>query len=182
MVLIGRLLSRIIDAVTWIGVAAIILMMLHITFDVIGKFLFNEPLPATISLVSNYYMVVVAFIPLALVEKQNAHISVEVLTEFMPLHVQRHLFSWTYLISAAVFGLLAYRTGQEALKTFEAGSFMVEQGVKIVTWPSYFLLPLGTGLMTAVVIYRWVLYVTGGKSGLGETPTVPELVKKTAET
>lgn len=177
MIRIGRLLDRVIGAVTWIGVAAIILMMLHITFDVIGKFVFNTPVPATISLVSNYYMVVVAFIPLALVEKRNAHISVEVLTEFLPLRSQYHLFSWTYLLSATVFGLLAYRTGQEAMKTYEAGTFMVEQGVKIITWPSYFLLPLGTGLMTAVLIYRWVLYVTGAKSGLGETPTVPDLTE-----
>lgn len=178
MALIGRLLSRVIDAVTWIGVLAIILMMVHITADVIGKFLFNAPVPATISLVSNYYMVVVAFIPLALVEKRNAHISVEVLTEFMPLRTQYHLFSWTYLVSAAVFGILAYRTGQEAMKTYEAGTFMVEQGVKIITWPSYFLLPLGTGLMTAAVIYRWVIYISGAKSGLGETPTVPDLPAK----
>lgn len=177
MEIIGRVLARMVSAITLIGVLAIILMMMHITLDVAGKFLFNAPVPATISLVSNYYMVVVAFIPLALVETRNGHISVEVMTEFLPLRSQYHLYSWTYLVSAAVFGVLTWRTWLEAMRTYEAGTFMVEQGVKIITWPSYFFLPIGTGLMVAVLLYRWVLYVSGAKSGLGETPTIPELVK-----
>lgn len=172
MEIIGRILARMITAITWIGVLAIILMMMHITLDVAGKFLFNSPLPATISMVSNYYMVVVAFIPLALVEQRNGHISVEVVTEFFPMRTQYHLFSWTYLVSAAVFGVLTYKTWLEAMRTFNSGTFMVEQGVKIITWPSYFLLPIGCGMMTAVVVYRWVIYITGAKSGLGEVPTV----------
>ena len=42
----------------------------------------------------------------------------------------------------------------------------------MVIWPSYYLLPIGTGLMTAVLIYRWIIYITGAKSGLGEVKTV----------
>lgn len=172
MELVGRILARMITAITWIGILAIILMMMHITLDVAGKFLFNKPLPATISMVSNYYMVVVAFIPLALVEQRNGHITVEVLTEFFPQRTQYHLFSWTYLISATVFGLLTYKTWAEAMRAYGSGTFMVEQSVKIITWPSYFLLPIGCGMMTAVVIYRWVIYISGAKSGLGEVPTM----------
>ena len=44
-------------------------MMLHITADVVGKFVFNRPLPGTIPIVSQYYMVIAAFLPLAMVEK-----------------------------------------------------------------------------------------------------------------
>lgn len=178
MQFIGRILDRLITVTTWVGILAIILMMTHITLDVAGKFLFNKPLPATISLVSNYYMVVVAFLPLALVEQRNGHISVEVLTEFFPRNTQYHLFSWTYLVSATVFGLLAYKTWGEAMRTYNSGTFMIEQSVKIITWPSYFLLPIGTGMMTAVVIYRWVLYITGAKSGLNEVPTLPPLAEE----
>ena len=38
--------------------------------------------------------------------------------------------------------------------------------------PSYYLLPIGTGLMTVVVLYRFLVYLTGAKSGLGEVPTL----------
>ena len=60
----------------------------------------------------------------------------------------------------------------EAGKAHDSGTFMVELGVKIITWPSYYLLPIGAGLMAIVLIYRWLIYVTGAKSGLGEAPTV----------
>lgn len=172
MYMIGRAMAGMIRVLTWVGMLAIILMMLQITIDVAGKFLFNAPIPATISMVSNYYMVVVAFIPLAYVETRNDHITVEVLTEFLPRSARYHLYSWTYILSATVFGLLAYKTWQEAGNAYNAGSFMIEQGFKVITWPSYYLLPIGTGLMTAVLIYRWLIYITGAKSGLGETPTV----------
>ncbi|MEO9778003.1 MAG: TRAP transporter small permease [Sedimentitalea sp.] len=172
MEMIGRLLTRTINVTTWVGMIAILLMMVQITVDVAGKFLFNTPIPATISMVSSYYMVIAAFVPLALVETRNGHITVEVLTEFFPMRTQYHLYSWTYLLSAGVFGALAYRSWGEAGKAQNSGTFMVEHGIKIITWPSYYLLPIGAGLMTVVLVYRWLVYVTGAKSGLGESPTI----------
>ena len=172
MELIGRILARAVRATTFLGMLAVALMMIHITFDVAGKFIFNSPIPATITLVSNYYMVVLAFVPIAFAETRNGHITVEVLTEFFPWQAQRHLYSWTYLFSALIFGLLTYRSWLEARTTHETGTFIMEQGTKMITWPSYYLLPIGMGLMTLVVIYRWLLYITGAKSGLGEVPTM----------
>lgn len=178
MEMIGRILARTIGVTTWLGMFAIVLMMVQITIDVAGKFLFNAPIPATISLVSNYYMVVAAFVPLALVETRNGHITVEVVTEFLPERTQYHLYSWTYLLSAGVFGALAYRNWGEAGKAFNSGTFMVEQGVKIITWPSYYLLPIGAGLMAIVLIYRWLIYMTGAKSGLGEMPATAHAIQQ----
>jgi len=172
MTAIGRLLRRTTDLTMVIGLIAVALMMFHITIDVVGKFVMNEPVPATIALVSSYYMVVIAFIPIAYAETRNSHITVEVMTELFPWRAQLHLYSWSYLISALVYGLLTYRSWNEAMRTQEAGSFIMEQGTKLIVWPSYYLLPIGCGLMTVVLIYRFVIYLTGAKSGLGEVPTM----------
>jgi TRAP-type C4-dicarboxylate transport system permease small subunit len=172
MTAIGRLLRRTTDLTMIIGLIAVALMMFHITIDVVGKFAMNEPVPATIALVSSYYMVVIAFIPIAYAETRNSHITVEVMTELLPWRAQLHLYSWSYLISALVYGLLTYRSWNEAMRAQEAGSFIMEQGTKLLVWPSYYLLPIGCGLMTVVLIYRFVIYLTGAKSGLGEVPTM----------
>ena len=172
MTAIGRLLRRTTDLTMIIGLISVALMMFHITIDVVGKFAMNEPVPATIALVSSYYMVVIAFLPIAYAETRNSHITVEVLTELFPMRAQYHLYSWSYLISATVYGLLTYRTWNEALRTQEAGSFIMEQSTKLLVWPSYYLLPIGCGLMTVVLVYRFIIYVTGGKSALGEVPTL----------
>jgi TRAP-type C4-dicarboxylate transport system permease small subunit len=172
MTAIGRILALGVKLSTIVGLIAVALMMVHIAIDVAGKFLLNEPIPATIAMVSNYYMVVVAFMAIALAETRNGHITVEVLTELMPMRTQLHLYSWSYLISAVVYGLLTVRTWEEAARAQATGTFMMEQGTKLVTWPSYYLLPIGCGLMTLVVVYRFLIYLTGAKSGLGETPTL----------
>ncbi len=180
MTAIGRLLRRTTDLTMILGLIAVALMMFHITIDVVGKFVLGWPVPATIAMVSNYYMVVIAFLPIAYTETRNSHITVEVLTELFPLRAQLHLYSWSYLISATIYGMLTYRSWNEAVRAQETGSFIMEQSTKLLVWPSYYLLPAGCGLMTAVLIYRFVIYLTGGKSGLGEVPTIQDVLEDPA--
>ena len=110
MVGIGKALARLLDIQAAIGIAAVGLMMFHITFDVIGKYLFNAPLPATLEIVSHYYMVVVVFLPLAMVEKRDAHISVEVLTQNFSDRWQKVILAATWILSGVFFTALTYRT------------------------------------------------------------------------
>lgn len=160
---LGRLLGRVVDATTIVGAFAVALMMVHITADVVGKFLFLSPVPATIALVSHYYMVVVAFLPLAFAERSDGHITVEVVTELLPMRMQHHLGAFATLLSAIVFGLLTWRTFPEAMTKHEIGAFLIELGIKVPIWPSYYLLPIGTGLMVLVLLYKLARYVRGGE-------------------
>ena len=112
-------------------------------------------------MVSNYYMVVVAFLPLALAERRNSHISVEVLTELFPARVQHHINGLTYVLSGAVFGLLAYRGFTDAFKKQDMGSFIMEQGTKVLIWPGHYLLPIGAALMVLVLLFKFISYLSG---------------------
>lgn len=169
MFLFGRVLSGIITAVTILAGIAVVIMMLNISADVVGRYFFNAPLPATIAFVSNYYMVIAAFIPLALCQKRDAHISVEVFMQLLPQSVQRHAYRWAWLYSAAVFGMLTWVSWIQAESKRSAGTYVLEMGVKLPIWPGYYTLPIGFGLITLVLIYQFVVYLTGSKSGLGDT-------------
>lgn len=158
---VDRLLERAIGLTSIIGSIAVGLMMVHITADVVGKFVFFSPVPATITMVSNYYMVVVAFLPLALAERRNSHISVEVLTELFPARVQHHINGLTYVLSGAVFSLLAYRGFTDAFKKQDMGSFIMEQGTKVLIWPGHYLLPIGAALMVLVLLFKFISYLSG---------------------
>ncbi len=35
---------------------------------------------------------------------------------------------------------------------------MMEQGIKVLIWPAHFMLPLGSGLLTLVLIFKLILY------------------------
>ena len=86
--MLRRLLGRLANALAFLGGIAVVLMMLHICADVIAKYVFNSPIPGTLEIVSNYYMVATVFLPLALVERKNAHIAVEILSQHLPTRGQ----------------------------------------------------------------------------------------------
>ncbi len=177
MRVIRKIVDRLIDISAFIGAFSILAMMIHITIDVISRAFFNSPMSGTVTFVSHYYMVICAFLSLALAERRDAHISVEVFTELMPQSTQRHLASWFYLLSFGVFGFLTYRTAFDTYDKFAMGSFQIEGDLAIVMWPSHLVLPVGFGLMALVVLLRFVDYLTGAspRSGDGRTEGKPVL-------
>ena len=91
MKLLSRLLAR---AANWTSVLAglaVVAMMLQVTLDVTLRYLIGKPLMGTLTMVSFYYMVIVAFVPLALAEQRDAHISVDFVTEALPVRLKYHL-------------------------------------------------------------------------------------------
>lgn len=141
--------------------AAVALMMVHVCLDVIGKYLFNAPVPGTIATVTEYYMPILTFLPLAYVHHLRAHISVEILTKSFARRVQFHLFHVALAFSTLVFALLTYATLDEALTKYAVGAFQVEQGLRIATWPGQFLPPVGYGLIALLTGWQFVLYLLG---------------------
>lgn len=137
-----------------LGVVAVLMMMTHITIDVVSKYLFGMPMPGTITVVSNYYMVLIAFLPMAFTERRNAHISVEVVTEHFSPRIQGVLKIGSLIFCAAIFAALTWQSWIEAGRAQKVGSFEIEQNIKLLTWPARYLLPLGCGLMTATLLLR----------------------------
>ncbi len=166
---VGKALSVLVNVLAAISAVAAALMMLHITLDVILKELFNFPLPATFTIVSNYYMPAVVFLPLALAEKRQVHISVEVLVQFLRPRMQRMLAVLTWLIAAGIFCILMYQSWLDSLDKTTFGTFIMEQDYKVPIWPTFFLLPVGFLAIVAVLVYRVAVAVSGSKDGLGGT-------------
>ncbi len=170
----GRWLHHGTNAAGLLAGIAVAVMMVQVAADVIGRYLLGAPLPATIAIVSQYYMVIVVFLPLALPERNNGHIAVDVVTARLPVAAQRHLGALTQIFSALVYGALAYATGAEALTKLADRARVIESGVSIPIWPAYFALPAGCLLMALVVAYRAAGHLFGLRSGLGEEPYVSD--------
>jgi TRAP-type C4-dicarboxylate transport system permease small subunit len=140
------------DLFATIGAALVLLMMLHIVVDVMLRF-FNIPLQATIEIVQSWYMVPIAFLPLAYVEKLNGHISVELVSQHLSSRAQELLVAGVCVLSAFYFGAFAWRTGVDAIGKYEVGE-MALGDVAIVVWPTRFILPVGCALITVLLIYK----------------------------
>ncbi len=168
---IASILNALVAAASAIGILCVILMMLHVVADVVGRFAFNMPVEGTITIVSHYYMVFLGFAPLAVAEAKDAHISVEVVSDLMPPGVQAGLASMASAVSVVAFSLLAVRTWIEAGSKAASGAALQQGVVTIPIWPTYYALPLGCGLMVLVAL--WKLYCTLARRPSGLAAAAP---------
>lgn len=171
---IAQILNMLVSAASAVGLLCVTLMMLHVVADVIGRFVFNMPVEGTITIVSNYYMVFLAFSALAVAETRDAHISVEVVADLMPGFMQSWLSALTCMISVGAFSLLAVRTWIEAGTKFSTGAALQQGMITIPIWPTYYALPIGCGLMAIVALWKLITLVAGQPSGFPGAESVKE--------
>lgn len=148
-------------AMAVIACVAVVCLMIHVSVEVTLRSLFNHTLSGTIIFVSNYYMILAVCLPLALVERMDAQISVDVLTQLIPPRPRYGLYAVTMVISAIVFGIVAWASWQEALTQFKLGKFMIENGIRFVTWYGYFAVPLGYGMAALWSLLKLARYLAG---------------------
>ena len=180
-----RPVLKVVDAITMVlsvlAACAVVIMMVQVTLDVVLELLFNKPLPATLTLVAKYYMPMVTFLPLVYVERLNQHVAADVVTQFLPLGGQKHLAGWIFLLGAAVCGMLTYATWFEAVDKFQTGSFAMERNMKIPIWPVRFAAPASYGLLTVLLVLKFIAYITRS-AGLDDKrhpfPGLPETGSK----
>ncbi|RIX99721.1 TRAP transporter small permease [Aureimonas flava] len=168
MSVLANLLRRLIAVYRAIAGAAVILMMLHITLDVVLAYVWGAAPPGTIAIVSAYYMVIVAFLPLAMVEAEDGHISVEVVADLLPPPLQRVAQAVSLVVSFAVFAFLTAGSWSIAVEKWRIGAFIIERDTAVPVWPSYFLLPMGTALMLLALAMRFAALLGGRLPGPGD--------------
>ena len=169
MFAIGRAISFLSKSASLIGALCVVLMVLHVTADVLGRYLFNTPLPGTIVIVANYYMVLLVFLSIGIAEEKRAHISVEFLTDLMPARAQPAISAFGTLVTIPVIAVLMIGGYDEAMKKTRTGTTMEQGSAMIEIWQSYWAIPVGAGLMAIVAIYRLLTTLFGATSGLDET-------------
>lgn len=160
-----KALGRLSDLLGVLAGLALVLMMLHITAEVVARYVFDSPLHGTVEIVSTYYMVAVVFLPLALIERVNGHIIVELLSKHFPQRTQEILIAVVALASALFFAAFAWQTWGDALKKFEIGEEALGT-VSVTVWPTRFYIPIGCGLLVIVLVHKAIRLFRGDGSVL----------------
>jgi TRAP-type C4-dicarboxylate transport system permease small subunit len=174
MIRTGKIIGLMVTISTVVGAAAVALMMVQIIMDVVLRNLFGIAIPGTTTSVTNYYMVIVAYLPLALAERMDSHIAVEVVARLLNQRLRQWLIAFTWALSALVTAVVTYALWGEAMKAYSYGSFVIEFNTPIPIWPGYFALPVGFGLYSLVLIYRLACAATGSDSDAGLGPRLSE--------
>lgn len=156
MDILERIADRLAQCLALLGAIGLAALLLHVTADVLTRNVLDSPIPATNEIASRYYMVALAFLPLAWVERRGGMVRVEILDAMAsPRFMQLSEFAVSLLAMAAYF-VLAYVTWIDALKNWRVGAFVDVLGHQIPVWPTFFLPPAGFALAGLVVSLRSV--------------------------
>jgi len=144
----------------WIGCAAIVLMALHVTVDVVMRSFIAQGIQGTTEIVAFYYMVGAVCLPLAWIERRDEHINVEILYRALPPLGQRLLLLLGWLFSGGFFAVFTWRSWQDALNAYSTNETMMGFA-QIVIWPARFILPISFVLVVIICLVQ-ILRLFGG--------------------
>ena len=111
--------------------------------------LFRISLDATNATVARYYMVPLAFLPLAWIELQDEMVSVELLDGIMPGWMLRASDALVALIGAGIYGVLAWATWGSLVSNWRRGTLIKLGEDTFLTYPSYVFPTVGFALACA---------------------------------
>jgi TRAP-type C4-dicarboxylate transport system permease small subunit len=160
MSLLVRFSAGLCRVLSFLGAVAVVLMMLHVTLDVILLNVFRISMNTTPEIVARYYMVAVAFMPLGWLTLRNQMISVELLDFVLPKWLRNLSDFVIALIGAAVYGLLSYATWLKALRELRSRSFVDLVTVQMPVWQSHFIVPAGFGLAALACALLAIVYLS----------------------
>lgn len=150
---------------------SLVLMMVHVTLDVLLKYFFKLPIPGTAEVVASYYMIGTVFLPLAYIEVHNRPIVVELFYDRMPRALQMPLDVLATLASLAFYAFLTWQSMKIALVSLENREY-VDGLWKVVVWPSRFIIPAGLTIACAALLIRLVLLARGLRTQHGSAEPI----------
>jgi TRAP-type C4-dicarboxylate transport system permease small subunit len=154
---IERFINIVTSGLALLGAIGVVAMLVHVTAYVVLRYALQAPVPATVEIVSYYYMVLIAFLPIAWAERRGDMISVEIFEKFFVGRLGRIVEIIVALITTAVYVVMTYTTWLAAMREFSAKSFTISLSIAIPTWPGYFILPLSFALAAFVTLYRGLM-------------------------
>lgn len=143
-----------IDAVLWVAervmlmaaIAMVLFIMLFVTAEIGGRYLFNSPIPGHLEL-SELFMPAIVFLSYAYTQSTDGHIRLTLVIEQLPLPVQRWLDIVTHVVAVLVLSLLTFYSGRSGYGKFTGGDVTMSPPY-FDLWPSAMLVSFGLAVAT----------------------------------
>ncbi|MEZ5933690.1 MAG: TRAP transporter small permease [Alphaproteobacteria bacterium] len=158
-----------------IGGCAVLAMMLHVSADVLSKYLLNRPIVGTLEMVSHYYMVAAIFLPLAAIERARAHIIVELFTIRLGPRAILFLDAVACLLAAVFAGVITWMAGIEAIRRTRSGEMIDAVYYQILVWPTRWLVPAGALVFMLVLLLHALRFMAAATAD--EPPPPPRTMR-----
>lgn len=150
---IDRFFGRIEDAVTIIAAAFIFLLMLFVVCEVIGRYVFNRPIPGAIDWIE-VYMATFAFLPAAYAQRLGVHVRMELVVAKMRGRLLWGVECFAVCIGVVYCLIIIDKSWEHFLRSIIEGDSTID--VQLQTWPGKLVVPIALVLLCArLIIQVW---------------------------
>lgn len=149
-----NLLKRASTALLLLGGVAATLMMLQIGADIIGKYAFDKPIPATLEIVAWYYMIATIYLPIAYVQFHRKHLTVELFTQNLEPRKMAWVEGITSVLALLYVGILFVLALKSALHETALGEAQDATYFDLPVWPARWLLPIPLFFMMLIILLQ----------------------------
>lgn len=155
MIALDRVAERLGQILAALAALCLVSMMLHIFFDVVGRFAFSRPLPSTIEIVAEWWMPALIFLPMVAVERLRENITVDLFYDRSGPRMRAFMNMVSNFCFTLFLVFVAWGAGEQALRAWHEGEYIVGM-IPVVTWPARFFLPVAAGLTGLLTLVRGI--------------------------
>lgn len=167
-----KLVSATDNTLMVVGCAMLFALMLIVVADVSLRYAFNKPLAWSFEIISSYLMPGLFFMAAAHTLKANAHVSVDILHNYVSRNTRYVFEALSSTLAAPVFAVAAWVSAQNTWKDWQAGA-VSSSGMELPTWTISLMLPLGFGLLALRLVLHAFGYIGTLVSGREVKPLPP---------
>ena len=125
-----------------ISVSILTVMMLMVTANVFGRYIFNEPIESTLEF-TEFFMVAIVYMGLAYTQFLKANINIELLTSRLSGKKRSACDLVSYLACFALFALIVWHGTRMFIDSWEMREITMGT-VELPVYPSKLLVPVGS--------------------------------------
>ena len=143
-----------------VAALAVFAILGSISVDVFLRTAFNAPFSSTIEIVSFYYMIPLAFLPIATLEITDGHIRTDLFYRLFPSRGRIGADILSGILTASIYALLGWITFQQAVVSTRSGELAM--GVALLPiWPVRWVLPFAFATSAAIAFLLIMQHLTG---------------------
>ena len=158
-----RIFDAIDRAALWLSVFALVFIMTVTCISVIGRYFFNAPIPDDL-VMSEFMMVVVAFLPLAAVQASREHVFVTIFSDWLPNRPKVGMELFGVYLGAFIFIIVTCATYTDFKQALDVGAYE-EGALEIPEAPFRFIVFFGLLLfsirLVVDAIFSTIEFITG---------------------
>lgn len=149
----GRYLKKFSDWTALVVGGIVVLMMLHVTAEVLVRVGFDMHIPGTMEVVTYYYMVAAVFMGIFACTTEDGHIRVDVLAQFLKGKVRLVVEVFGLIVTAVYFAIFSYGLYLQAVKSWARSETVDAIFLELPVWPSRWVAVAGIALSVLSVLY-----------------------------